>query len=215
MSIWLWQRGEIGVGTVAAALPMGWQIANISGWVALNVTGIFENVGVVQEATNSIAVPPTAPDPVDAKPLAVARGAIRFEDVHFGYGQERGVLNGFDLAIAPGERVGLVGHSGAGKTTAMNLLLRFFSPEAGRILVDGQDIETVTQESLRGAIGVVTQDTALLHRSIRDNIRYGRPSATQADIIAAARRPPPMASSTSFPIGAGAPAMTRMSANAA
>ena len=188
MSIWLWQKGEIGVGTVAATLPMGWQIANISGWVAFNVTGIFENVGVVQEATNSIAVPPTAPDPAGAKPLVVTRGAIRFEDVHFGYGQERGVLNGFDLTIAPGERVGLVGHSGAGKTTAMNLLLRFFSPEAGRILVDGQDIETVTQESLRGAIGVVTQDTALLHRSIRDNIRYGRPSATQAEIIAAARR---------------------------
>jgi ATP-binding cassette subfamily B multidrug efflux pump len=188
MSIWLWQKGEIGVGTVAATLPMGWQIANISGWVALNVTGIFENVGVVQEATNSIAVPPTAPDPAGAKPLVVTRGAIRFEDVHFGYGQERGVLNGFDLTIAPGERVGLVGHSGAGKTTAMNLLLRFFTPEAGRILIDGQDIETVTQESLRGAVGVVTQDTALLHRSIRDNIRYGRPSATEAEIIAAARR---------------------------
>ena len=188
MSIWLWQRGEIGVGTVAATLPMGWQIANISGWVAFNVTGIFENVGVVQEATGSIAVPPTAPDPVGAKPLVVTRGAIRFEDVHFGYGQERGVLNGFDLTIAPGERVGLVGHSGAGKTTAMNLLLRFFTPEAGRILIDGQDIETVTQESLRGAVGVVTQDTALLHRSIRDNIRYGRPSATQAEIVAAARR---------------------------
>ena len=188
VSIWLWQRGEIGIGIVAAALPMGWQIANISGWVAFNVTGIFENVGVVQEASNSIAVPPTAPDPPGAKPLVVTRGEIRFEDVHFGYGQERGVLNGFDLTIAPGERVGLVGHSGAGKTTAMNLLLRFFSPEAGRITIDGQDIETVTQESLRGVIGVVTQDTALLHRSIRDNIRYGRPSASEAEIIAAARR---------------------------
>ncbi|MBR0679540.1 ABC transporter ATP-binding protein [Roseomonas eburnea] len=188
VSIWLWQKGEIGIGTVAAALPMGWQIANISGWVAFNVTGIFENVGVVQEATGSIAVPPTAPDPPGAKPLIVTRGEIRFEDVHFGYGQERGVLNGFDLAIAPGERVGLVGHSGAGKTTAMNLLLRFFAPEAGRITIDGQDIATVEQESLRAAIGVVTQDTALLHRSIRDNIRYGRPSATEAEIIAAARR---------------------------
>ncbi|MBR0649751.1 ABC transporter ATP-binding protein [Roseomonas terrae] len=188
VSILLWQAGEIGLGTVAAALPMGWQIANISGWVAFNVTGIFENVGVVQEATGSIAVPPTAPDPVGATPLVVRRGEIRFEDVHFGYGQERGVLNGFDLAIAPGERVGLVGHSGAGKTTAMNLLLRFFSPEAGRIVIDGQDIATVTQESLRGAVGVVTQDTALLHRSIRDNIRYGQPGAAQEEIAAAARR---------------------------
>ena len=188
VSIWLWQRGEIGIGVIATALPMGWQIANISGWVAFNVTGIFENVGVVQEASGSIAVPPTAPDPAGARPLVVTRGAIRFEDVHFGYGQERGVLNGFDLTIAPGERVGLVGHSGAGKTTAMNLLLRFFSPEAGRIVIDGQDIAAVTQESLRGAIGVVTQDTALLHRSIRDNIRYGRPSASEAEIAAAAAR---------------------------
>ncbi len=188
VAIWLWQQGEIGLGTVAAALPMGWQIANISGWVAFNVTGIFENIGVVQEATGSIAVPPTAPDPPGAKPLVVTRGAIRFEDVHFGYGQARGVLNGFDLAIAPGERVGLVGHSGAGKTTAMNLLLHFFTPEAGRITIDGQDIAAVTQESLRGAVGVVTQDTALLHRSIRDNIRYGRPSASPEEIAAAARR---------------------------
>ncbi len=188
VSILLWQQGEIGLATVAAALPMGWQIANISGWVALNVTGIFENIGVVQEASGSIAVPPTAPDRPDARPLQVAKGAIRFEHVRFAYGQARGVLNDFDLSIAPGERVGLVGHSGAGKTTAMNLLLRFFSPEAGRILIDGQDIETVTQESLRGAIGVVTQDTALLHRSIRDNIRYGRPAASQEEIVAAAHR---------------------------
>ncbi|WP_149536578.1 ABC transporter ATP-binding protein [Siccirubricoccus phaeus] len=188
LAIWLWQAGEIGLATVAAALPMGWQIANISGWVAFNVTAIFENIGVVQEASGSIAVPPTAPDPPGARPLRITAGAIRFEQVRFGYGQERGVLDGFDLAIAPGERVGLVGHSGAGKTTAINLLLRFFAPEAGRITIDGQDIATVTQESLRAAIGVVTQDTALLHRSIRDNIRYGRPDAGEAEIVAAARR---------------------------
>ncbi|MBR0664715.1 ABC transporter ATP-binding protein [Roseomonas hellenica] len=188
LAVWLWHRGDITIATVAAALPMGWQIANISGWVAFNVTGIFENVGVVQEATGSIAVPPTAPDPPGAEPLRVTAGAIRFEQVHFAYGQERGVLNGFDLAIAPGERVGLVGQSGAGKTTAMNLLLRFFAPEAGRITIDGQDIAKVTQESLRAAIGVVTQDTALLHRSVGDNIRYGRPSAGEAELIAAASR---------------------------
>jgi ATP-binding cassette subfamily B multidrug efflux pump len=171
---------------VAAALPMAWQIANISGWVAFNVAGIFENIGVVQEAMGSIAVPPTAPDPPGAVPLRVTQGAIRFERVQFGYGRERGVLRGFDLAIAPGERVGLVGHSGAGKTTAINLLLRFFEPESGRILIDGQDIAGVTAESLRSAIGVVTQDTALLHRSIRDNIRYGRPDASEAEVAAAA-----------------------------
>jgi ATP-binding cassette subfamily B multidrug efflux pump len=186
LAVWLWSAGEIPLAMVAAALPMAWQIANISGWVAFNVAGIFENIGVVQEAMGSIAVPPTAPDPPGAAPLVVTRGAIRFEGVRFGYGRERGVLDGFDLDVAPGERVGLVGHSGAGKTTAINLLLRFFAPEAGRILVDGQDIALVTAESLRAAIGVVTQDTALLHRSIRENIRYGRPSADPAAVAAAA-----------------------------
>ncbi len=188
VAVWLWARGEIGIGTVATALPMAWQIANISGWVAFNVTSIFENIGVVQESLNSIAVPPTAADPPGAVPLVIDDGAIRFDQVLFGYGREVGVLRGFDLDIRPGERVGLVGHSGAGKTTAVNLMLRFFHPEQGRILIDGQDIAGVTQESLRGAIGMVTQDTALLHRSIRDNIRYGRPEATEAEIEAAARQ---------------------------
>ena len=186
MAIWLWSAGEIPLAMVAAAIPMAWQIANISGWVAFNVAGIFENIGTVQEAMGSIAVPPTAPDPPGAVPLVVTAGAIRFERLRFGYGQDRGVLRDFDLAIAPGERVGLVGHSGAGKTTAINLLLRFFAPEQGRILVDGQDIAGVTAESLRAAIGVVTQDTALLHRSIRENIRYGRPDATEAEVARAA-----------------------------
>jgi ATP-binding cassette subfamily B multidrug efflux pump len=188
VSVALWQRGEIGLGTVATALPMAWQIANISGWVAFNVTAIFENIGVVQESMGSIAVPPTAADPPGAAPLDVTQGGIRFDGVHFAYGRTAGVLRGFDLAVKPGERVGLVGHSGAGKTTAVNLLLRFFAPEQGRILVDGQDVATVTQESLRGAVGMVTQDTALLHRSIRDNIRYGRPDATDAMVEAAARQ---------------------------
>lgn len=199
IALGLWDAGRIELGIVAAALPMAWQIANISGWVAFNVAGIFENLGVVQEATGSIAVPPTAPDPEGARPLAVREGRITFEHVRFAYAgtqegdaQEpkagRGVLEDFHLDIAPGERVGLVGHSGAGKTTAMNLLLRFFAPQGGRILIDGQDIAGVTQESLRGAIGVVTQDTALLHRSIRDNIRYGRPDASQTEVEAAARQ---------------------------
>jgi ATP-binding cassette subfamily B multidrug efflux pump len=188
VAIFLWTRGEIGLGVVATALPMAWQIANISGWVAFNVTAIFENLGVVQEAMGSIAVPPTAPDPPGAVPLRVNRGEIRFERVRFGYGRDTGVLQDLDLRVAPGERVGLVGHSGAGKSTLVNLLLGFFRPEAGRILVDGQDIAGVTQESLRAAIGVVTQDTALLHRSIRENIRYGRPEAEMAEVEAAAAR---------------------------
>ncbi len=188
MGIWLWTQGAIGLGAVATALPMAWQIANVSGWVAFNVTAIFENIGVVQEAMGSIAVPPTAPDPPGARPLVVRDGGIRFESVTFGYGRESGVLRDLDLAIAPGERIGLVGHSGAGKSTLVNLLLGFFEPEAGRILVDGQDIGGVTRESLRAAIGMVTQDTALLHRSIRDNIRYGRPEADEAAVAAAAAR---------------------------
>ena len=189
VAIGLWSAGRIEAAAVATALPMAWQIANISGWVAFNVAGIFENIGVVQEAMRTIAATPTEPDPPNARPLAVRQGAIRFEGVRFGYGREgSAVLDGFDLAIAPGERVGLVGHSGAGKTTAVNLLLRFFHPESGRITIDGQDIAGVTQESLRAAIGMVTQDTALLHRSIRDNIRFGRPNATDAQVEEAARR---------------------------
>ena len=185
-ALWLWQAGEIGVGTVAMALPLAWQIANMAGWVGDNVTTIFENVGVVQEGMRSIAVERQMPDRPDARDLTVTRGEIRFERLSFGYGTARGVLHGLDLTIRPGERVGLVGHSGAGKSTLVNLLLHFHRPEAGRILIDGQDIAEMTQESLRTRIAMVTQDTSLLHRSIRDNIRYGRPWASEAEIRAAA-----------------------------
>ena len=188
LSVWLWMRGAVGIGTVAMALPLAWQLSNISGWVSDNVTSIFENVGVVQDAMRSIAVPQQQPDAPGARPLAVSQGAIRFERVRFGYGTERGVLQDVVLDIRPGERIGLVGQSGAGKSTLVNLLLGFYSPEAGRITIDGQDIAGVTQESLRGQIGMVTQDTSLLHRSIYDNIRYGRPDAPDREVVDAARR---------------------------
>jgi ATP-binding cassette subfamily B multidrug efflux pump len=188
IAIHLWVIGSITVGAVAMALPLTWQISNIAGWVAQNVTAIFENVGVVQDGMKSIAVPRQMADPEDAGTLKVASGEVRFEHVRFGYGTKRGLLKGIDLTIKPGERVGLVGPSGAGKSTLVNLLLRFYNVEEGRILVDGQDIATVAQESLRSKIAVVTQDTSLLHRSIRDNIRYGRPSATEDEVIDAARR---------------------------
>ena len=188
MAIWLWIGGAITVGTIAMALPLAWQIANISGWVAQNVTAIFENVGVVQDGMRSIAVPQQMADKPNAGTLVVKAASVRFENVRFGYGTTRGVLHGIDLSIAPGERVGLVGPSGAGKSTLVNLLLRFYEVEEGRILIDGQDIANVTQESLRAHISMVTQDTSLLHRSIRDNIRYSRPSASEADILDAAAR---------------------------
>jgi ATP-binding cassette, subfamily B, multidrug efflux pump len=186
VAILLWNSGRIPVATVGMALPLTWHIAAIAGWVAQNVTTIFENIGVVQEGMRTIAVPQQMPDRPDAVALQVKRGAVRFENVSFGYGKTKGVLHGIDLAVAPGERVGLVGPSGAGKSTLVNLLLRFFDLEEGRILIDGQDIATVTQESLRAQIAMVTQDTSLLHRSIRDNIRYGRPQASEWEIRRAA-----------------------------
>jgi len=186
IAVWLWTHGSITVGTVAMALPLTWQIANIAGWVAQNVTAIFENVGVVQDGMKSIAVPRQMTDRRDAGTLAIKEGEVRFENIRLGYGTKRGLLKGINLTIEPGERVGLVGSSGAGKSTLVNLLLRFYDLEGGRILVDGQDISQVTQESLRAKIAVVTQDTSLLHRSITENIRYGRPSATDAEVRAAA-----------------------------
>ncbi len=200
VAIWLWTDERIAVGAVATAIPLAWQLTNIAGWVARSVTGIFENIGTVQDGMRSIDVPRQMPDPPGAVELRVTGGEIRMEDLHFDYGRIRdfvtgrqgvrapGVLHGIDLTIHAGERVGLVGPSGAGKSTLVNLLLHFFDPASGRILIDGQDIAGVTQESLRAHIAMVTQDTSLLHRSIRDNIRYGRRDATEAQIIDAARK---------------------------
>jgi ATP-binding cassette subfamily B multidrug efflux pump len=190
IGIWLWANGTLSAGAVATALPLAWQIANVAGWVSWEVTSIFENVGVVQEGMQSIAVPHTSVDRPDAHALEVPCGEIRFEGVTFGYGRKDAspVLENLDLTIRAGERVGLVGRSGAGKSTLVNLLLRFYEVESGRILIDGHDITRVTQESLRAAIGMVTQDTSLLHRSIAANIRYGRPAASDAEVISAARK---------------------------
>jgi ATP-binding cassette subfamily B multidrug efflux pump len=188
IAIWLLMQGRIQVGAVVTALPLAWQVSNAAGWVAQNVTSIFENVGVVQDAMRSIAVPRQHPDAPGASELQVTRGAIRFEHVHFGYGTQRGVLHDLDLDIQPGERIGLIGSSGAGKSTLVNLLLGFYALERGRILIDGQDIARVTQESLRRQIAMVTQDTSLLHRSVAANIRYGRPEASDAEVHDAAER---------------------------
>ncbi len=184
----LWLHGRVAVGQVAMAIPLAWQLTQMAGWVAQNVTAIFENVGLVQDAMRSIAVARQLPDAADAVELSVPRGKVAFERVRFGYGTQRGVLHDLSLDVAPGERVGLVGQSGAGKSTLVNLLLGFYALEGGRIVIDGQDISGVTQESLRRHIGMVTQDTSLLHRSIRDNIRYGRPRASEAEVVEAARQ---------------------------
>ena len=190
VGLWLWAQGTVSAGVVATALPLAWQIANVAGWVSWEVTGIFENVGVVQEGMQTIAVPHTGADRSGSVKLEVPRGEIRFEDVSFTYGRQdaKPVLDRLSFAIGPGERVGLVGRSGAGKSTLVNLLLRFYELEQGTIRIDGKDILDVTQESLRAAIGMVTQDTSLLHRSIAANIRYGRPGANDADVAAAARK---------------------------
>jgi ATP-binding cassette subfamily B multidrug efflux pump len=185
-AIVLWRYGYVGVGTVAMALPMTMQIISASGWVAWQITDIFENIGVVQEGMLTIARPHTLIDQPDARTLKVTHGEIGFEDIRFGYGRESGLIDGLTLNVRPGEKIGVVGRSGAGKSTLVNLLLRFFDLEGGHILIDGQDIAGVSQESLRTQISMVTQDTSLLHRSIRDNIRYGRPDASEAAIIAAA-----------------------------
>lgn len=189
---WLWMEGRVSATEVATAIPLAWQIANMAGWVSWEVSGIFENVGVVQEGMDSIARPLALLDAPDAKPLVVTRGEVRFESLRFSYGRGlqpgTAVIDGLDLVVQPGERVGLVGRSGAGKSTLVNLLLRFHDTEGGAIRIDGQDVRAVTQESLRAAIGMVTQDTSLLHRSVRDNVLYGRPDADDDAMIAASRR---------------------------
>ncbi len=190
IGVWLWGNGTIDAGTVATALPLAWAIANVAGFVSWEVTGIFENVGVVQEGMETIAVPHAMTDRPGARELQVERGEIRFEHVTFTYGRNDGrkVLDDLSLVVRPGERVGLVGRSGAGKSTLVNLLLRFHDMEQGSVRIDGHDIRSLSQESLRGAIGLVTQDTSLLHRSIAANIGYGRPGAGVDEIVTAARK---------------------------
>ena len=183
----LWRYGAVEVGAIAMVLPLTLQLTNMSRQIAMRITEIFEDLGVVQEGMLTIAQPLQLPDPAGALPLTVREGRIEFKNVDFGYGRDIGVLQDFNLTIRPGEKIGLVGRSGAGKSTVVNLLLRFFQLEGGAILIDGADISSLTQESLRAQISVVTQDTSLLHRSIRANIRYGRPEASEEDVVRAAQ----------------------------
>ncbi|AND67966.1 multidrug ABC transporter ATP-binding protein [Dyella thiooxydans] len=188
LALWLWSQGRVTVGAIALATGLVIRINNMSGWIMWVVNGIFENIGTVQDGLTTIAQPRTVQDAPDAVPLVVREGSVRFERIHFHYGKQGGVIAGLDLTVRPGEKIGLVGPSGAGKSTLVNVLLRLYDLEQGRILIDGQDIAHVTQESLRSQIGVVTQDTSLLHRSIRDNLLYGRPDASEAQIAEAVRK---------------------------
>ena len=187
LGIHLWLAGSVTVGSIAATAGLTIRLTQMSGWILRTITSLFENIGTVQNGMETIARPHAVTDAADAPELIVRHGAIRFDQVRFHYGKEGGVIENLSLDIRPGEKVGLVGRSGAGKSTLVNLLMRFYDLEGGRILVDGTDIATVAQTGLRAQIGVVTQDTSLLHRSIADNIRYGRPDASFEDMVRAAQ----------------------------
>ncbi len=191
VALWLWIQGQVGVGAVAAATAMALRLNGISHWVMWEMAALFEHVGTVQDGIQTLSRAHAVQDAPQAKPLQVSRGDVQFEHVGFSYGagpEERQVLKNLSLHIKAGEKIGLVGRSGAGKSTVVNLLLRFYDVNQGRILIDGQDVAQVTQESLRAQIGMVTQDTSLLHRAVRDNILYGRPDAGDDAMVVAARR---------------------------
>lgn len=190
LALWLWNNSAIGVGAVAASIAMAMRMSGMSQWIMWEFAGLFENVGTVQDGINTLTREPAITDSKDAKDLSVTKGEINFKNVHFSYGKKETdpVISNLNLVIKPGEKIGLVGRSGAGKSTLVNLLLRFYDLESGSILIDGQDISSVKQDSLRSQIGMVTQDTSLLHRSVRDNILYGRPDATEEMMRSAAKR---------------------------
>lgn len=187
-AIWLWMQGAASVGLVAVATSLALRLNAMSGWIMWAITNFFRQLGVVAEGMQTIAQPVTLLDKPDAAPLIVTKGQVQIADLSHHYGKEAGGLDRINLDIAPGEKVGLVGQSGAGKSTLVKLLLRFYDAEKGMISIDGQDIGHATQDSLRSAIGMVQQDSALLHRSVRENILYGNPTASEDEMIAAARK---------------------------
>jgi ATP-binding cassette subfamily B multidrug efflux pump len=188
MAIMLWMDGSISAGAIAAGLALCLRLSSMSEWIMWEVSTLFENIGTVRDGIGTLSLPVAVKDRPDAQPLKVDRGAISIRQLRFGYGEGTPVFDGLDLEIAAGERVGLVGRSGAGKSTLVNLLLRFYDADSGQILIDGQDITCVTQESLRASIGMVTQDTSLLHRSVRENVLYGRQQASEEELRTAIER---------------------------
>ncbi|MEX4359346.1 ABC transporter ATP-binding protein/permease [Haemophilus influenzae] len=188
LGIILWKNGQVGVGAIATATAMALRVNGLSRWIMWESARLFENIGTVNDGMNTLTKPHTIVDKPQASPLQVKQGEIKFNDITFAYDLTKPLLNHFNLTIKPGEKVGLIGRSGAGKSTIVNLLLRFYEAQQGEITIDGQNVLNVQQESLRSQIGLVTQDTSLLHRSVRDNIIYGRPNATDEEMVLAAER---------------------------
>lgn len=187
-TLWFWSQGNASAGDIATTGSLAIRFAQMTGWVSFTLMGVFSHVGEIEDGMHTLTVRPALVNKPDAVPLSVAKGEIKFEGVTFAYGGKTGGISETDLTIKSGERLGIVGASGAGKSTLVSLLLRLYDPEKGRVLIDGQDISNVTQESLRSEIGMVTQETAMFNRSARDNIQYGRPDAPESDVIAAAKR---------------------------
>ncbi|MFV1498344.1 ABC transporter ATP-binding protein [Phaeobacter sp. JH20_02] len=187
-AILLWMQGQASVGVVASATALTLRLNALTGWIMWALTTFFRQLGVVAEGMETIAQPIDLVDAADAKPLDLRDGEMELRQLSHHYGRGSGGLDQVSLTIRPGEKIGLIGRSGAGKSTLVKLLLRFYDPEGGQILIDGQDIRTVTQDSLRAQIGMVQQDSALLHRSVRDNLLYGRPDASEAEMIEAAKQ---------------------------
>lgn len=188
LSIMMWLNGTVGVGAIAISIALALRLNGMSHWVMWEVSALFENIGTVVDGMSTLSKPLQVQDQPDAAPITVSEGGIHYDQVVFHYGEDKPVIPLLNLKIKPGEKVGLVGRSGAGKSTLVNLLMRFFDVESGQIKIDGQDIRHITQDSLRAQIGMVTQDTSLLHRSVRDNILYGRPDASEEEMIAAAKK---------------------------
>ncbi len=187
-TLWLWTQGQTTAGAIAAAGAIAMRIAQMTGWVSFTLMSIYTSVGEVEDGMRTLSIPHALADAPAAQNLPRVKGEVRFDHATFAYGRKRGGVADIDLTIKAGEKLGIVGASGAGKSSLVSLLLRLYDPEKGRVLIDGQDVRAVTQESLRRQIGMVTQETAMFNRSARDNIAYGRPDATQDEIIAAAKQ---------------------------
>lgn len=188
LALWLWSQGSASVGAVAASIAMALRLNGISHWIMWELAMLFEHIGTVRDGMDTLSRPHNILDVPNAPALKIQQGSIDFQHINFAYSVDKSVLKDFNLHIQAGEKIGVVGRSGAGKSTLVNLLLRFYELNQGKITIDGQDISQITQDSLRANIGMVTQDTSLLHRSVRDNLLYGRPAATDAEMIEAVKK---------------------------